>query len=391
MTKAKPMSSVHHTAGSLPSGSEDEHSAAGDAAADAAGANSRGRFGHGLLRRRWPWVSLLLLLVAATAAITVPLPYLIVEPGSARATESRVHVEGPHGFVDSGSILFLTISEERATVATAIRAYLDDNIDIEPEAKRRPQGDRQDEIVNKARMDDSKYTAISLALHAVGIPVTETGTGAFIAAVQPGFPAAAVLHQGDVITAVDATAVTTSPQLGEALAGKPVGTAVQLAVRSPVGETRSVATTLGERTQDPSRGYLGVTVQTADRSLDSPAKISIDSGSVLGPSAGLAFTLAVIDRLTPGSLTGGAKVAVTGAISPDGSVQAIGGIEQKAVTVKDAGATRFIYPRSQTPAEIKRVHEILGNGVTLSPVDSLAEAIKVLAPNGLPPVPANGQ
>lgn len=109
-----------------------------------------------------------------------------------------------------------------------------------------------------------------------------------------------------------------------------------------------------------------------------PFEIDIDSGSVGGPSAGLAFTLAIIEELTPGELTGGAKVAVTGAIGIDGTVGRIGGIEQKAVAVRESGATVFLVPASQLPEELEVVRERLGPDVLLVLVDDLDEALEAL-------------
>ena len=62
------------------------------------------------------------------------------------------------------------------------------------------------------------------------------------------------------------------------------------------------------------------------------------------PSAGLAFTLAVIDDLTPGDLTGRHRVAVTGTIEPDGTIGPVGGVAQKAITAERNGATALIVP-----------------------------------------------
>jgi Lon-like protease len=72
--------------------------------------------------------------------------------------------------------------------------------------------------------------------------------------------------------------------------------------------------------------------------------VSFDTGDVGGPSAGLAFTLALIDVLTPGELTGGERVAVTGAIGADGTVIPVGGTAQKAAAVRRAGIGVFLVP-----------------------------------------------
>ena len=75
--------------------------------------------------------------------------------------------------------------------------------------------------------------------------------------------------------------------------------------------------------------------------------MSIDTGRIGGPSAGLAFTLALIDELTEGELTGGRNVAVTGTINLDGSVGPIGGLSQKVNAVLQHDVEVFLVPASQ--------------------------------------------
>ena len=79
--------------------------------------------------------------------------------------------------------------------------------------------------------------------------------------------------------------------------------------------------------------------------FDFPIKITNNVGQqVGGPSAGAMFALAIYDRLTPGSLTGGRVVAGTGEIAPDGTVGPIGGIRQKIAGAADDGAKVFLVP-----------------------------------------------
>ena len=69
-------------------------------------------------------------------------------------------------------------------------------------------------------------------------------------------------------------------------------------------------------------------------------------GDIGGPSAGMMFALGIIDKLTPMNLTGGRFIAGTGEITASGQVQAIGGIQQKMVGARNAGATIFLAPAS---------------------------------------------
>lgn len=105
-------------------------------------------------------------------------------------------------------------------------------------------------------------------------------------------------------------------------------------------------------------------------------EVTISLSDVGGPSAGLMFTLAIIDKLTPGSLTGGEAVAGTGTISADGTVGAIGGARQKVVTVADKGVKWFLLPSSNCS---DLADGGLPEGVRAIPVDTLDDALDALS------------
>jgi PDZ domain-containing protein len=330
------------------------------------------------------------LIVAGLAAglVFIPTPYYLFEPGSVRPTENRIEVTGHRAFDTRGRVLFTTIGIKRARVADLIRGWLDDAIEIEKQEEVYPHGEQQDRVENQAAMDSSKLTAISVAFDQVGYDVTLTGTGAFISQMLPGFPASKVLKQGEVITAVDGAPVKLSSDLSPLLAGKQIGDTIELTVREAGGsKERTVQVELGRNDDDPSRGYLGVVVETADSGIDLPFDIDIDSGKVTGPSAGLAWTLGLIDRLTPGSLTNGREIAVTGTIAPDGTVGPIGGVAQKMSTVKRAGIKMFLFPKDTDPKEAREVRRIAGDEVEVHQVGTISEALAILAPDGVPKAP----
>src|SRR4029077_3030081 len=118
--------------------------------------------------------------------------------------------------------------------------------------------------------------------------------------------------------------------------------------------------------------------------------IDVDTSNITGPSAGLAMTLAIIDDLTPGDLTGGKRVSVTGTIRRDGTVGQIGEIQQKAISAKAAHAKIFIVPACGTDAacssDLRRLKQRVGNAVDVEPVATLAQALRVLRDAGGPPV-----
>lgn len=332
----------------------------------------------------WLWIGVLLIAAGVVAAaFLVKLPYYLIQPGALRPAEQRIDIEGAPSFDTDGEILFTTVFISQATPALMVRAWLDDAVQIRTAKEMYPDGDRDaSRRLNFARMDLSKLNATMVALEQVGVEAELTGHGARVLAVTEGSGAVGVIEPGDVITAVDGRPVAMPSDIGSILADRRPGESVEVTVRrgEDVVEEKVV---LGERAESAGRPMLGVQVDVADPSVRADVKVDVDSGDVSGPSAGLAWTLAIIDRLTPGSLTADREIAVTGEIRPDGSVGQIGALPQKVATVKRAGVTLFLYP-ADTPAETQaEMRRIAGEDVELRPVGTVEDAIAVLAPEGL--------
>jgi len=335
-------------------------------------------------RRLWWWVGVLVVLAALfAAALLVPLPYYLLQPGSVRQADPLVEVEGAPTFEHPGEVLFTTVYIDQATVGLLIRGALDDAFEVRTEdeiyGKEGRDGSKQ---ANQQRMDLSKLIATKVALEYLGYPAQLTGSGARVLGLAPGSPSAGRIEPGEVIVEVDGRPVRMPDEIGAALAGRVPGDVVSVVVRGPAPEspTRTESVTLAAAPDDPTRPVLGVSVDVAEPTIDSPVQVRIDSGEVTGPSAGLAWALAVVDRLVEPSLTEGRDVAVTGEILADGSVGPIGGIAQKVAAVKRAGIRTFLYPASTPKKEQAAMRKIAGTEVQLRPVDTLDEAVAALDP-----------
>jgi PDZ domain-containing protein len=199
-------------------------------------------------------------------------------------------------------------------------------------------------------------------------------------------PVAEELEIGDTVVSVDGVATPTLDELAVALADNEPGDEVEVTVeRQDVGtddvSTVSVDVTLLSASEDPAnerdyhRPIIGF-VPFDTRTVQLPFEIQIDTGEIGGPSAGLAFTITLIDELTEGDLLGGSNVAVTGTIQLDGSVGPIGGLPQKVSAVRQAGIDHFIVPAAQT--DLDEAQEIAGDDVELIPVADVDEALAAL-------------
>ncbi len=121
-----------------------------------------------------------------------------------------------------------------------------------------------------------------------------------------------------------------------------------------------------------SRGEEGQTLLGVliDPKYTFPIQVDIKIENIGGPSAGMMFSLGIIDKLTPGPMTGGKKIAGTGTIDSSGQVGPIGGIQQKLVGARDAGAAWFLAPADNCREVVGQVPE----GLRVVKVSTLREA-----------------
>lgn len=253
-------------------------------------------------------------------------------------------------------------------------------------------------------MSDSKQAAEVAAFRALGWKIAAHPTGTIITGVVAPSPArAAGLRVADEIVAVNGQAVRTTCGLISLAHSLKPGTVVHLSVRrakiSPSGDitlkdpTAVTLTTAREPSylgptgcpgvNGPNRSWLGVSIENGD-SYALPGKVSINTANIGGPSAGLAMTLTIIDKLSHGSLTGHRVIAATGTIAPDGQVGDVGGVAEKTVAVQRAGATIFFVP----DVEVSTARSAAGPGLRIVGVSSLHQVLTDLHRlGGASPVP----
>ena len=304
-------------------------------------------------------------------------------PGTAIATSGRVEADGIEVFDPDGEILLLTVAiDSDLTVFDWVRSSMDDTIELR--SRESVYGDRSDAEQrqhNRHLMDGSKDAATIVALERLGFDAADF-TGVLFLETVAGGPADGLLEVTDVILAIDGEPVTSVALLRAALAELEPGNPAVITVEdSASGERRDVELTLGTHPDHggPFIGLSGITERVERSAL--PFEVDITSGAVGGPSAGLAFTLIMLDVLTPGELTGGQLVAVTGSIGLDGSVGAVGGVAQKAVAARSAGAQMIIVP------EASAAEALLGAGeVPVVGVSTLDDALQALVSAGGEPV-----
>jgi PDZ domain-containing protein len=309
------------------------------------------------------------------AGLVVTLPYYALGPGGARATEPTVSVEGAPTYPSGDDLLFTTVLLDRVNAFELLAGWLSPDTDIVPaeeiDGDQTPEENRQ---LNQQLMTASQDTAVVVALERLGFDVV-SGTGATIGDVVPGAPAEGVLAPGDTIKQVDGERVERREDLVAAIDAMAPGDELRMVVEDEDGDRRRVRVTLGEFPDLPGEPFLGVSgLETRDLELDYPFDVTIDPGAVRGPSAGLAFTLAVLDVLTPGDISNGVPVAVTGTIDGLGRVGPVGGVEFKALAAERAGAELFLVPAGEEDEARRRV----GDDLEIVPVATLDDALAAL-------------
>jgi PDZ domain-containing protein len=256
-------------------------------------------------------------------------------------------------------VRFLTVqvSTHDPNVWRVVTAWLDPDRSVE---KRSTVvgclSDSQNIAFNTELMGQSQNDAKYVALTRLGYQVRADPVQIRIVEVCQGAPAFGALEPGDQVLAVDGHDVAHVQDVGSLVQAHRPGDAVKITYNRN-GTTRTATVVAGRASKDGQKCLAagGSTAGTTCLGISSqefvtyqfPINVKIDTARVGGPSAGLAFTLAIIDDLTPGSLTGGNRVAVTGTIAPDGSVGEVGGVEQKAITARTNGVQLMIVPKSE--------------------------------------------
>jgi PDZ domain-containing protein len=343
-------------------------------------------------RRRWPVVvgGLLAVLVAfVVVASLITVPYYAIVPGDAVRVDRLITVPPQQRHPVHGRVLLTDVGVNTLKLIQYIpaRLGLDANTDLVPQTALTgnlpvKEFDQQG-IVDMA---ESQLTAEAVALRQLGYSVPEHDVGVTLYVIAPGSPAwVSHLQVGDVVTSIDGTPTTNPDALIAAVRAHRPGDVVTVragSISHPL-PGRAVTVRLGSTVANgqtipvlgigsPQSGLRPMGTQPV---YDFPFPVSINSDQIGGPSAGLAFTLGIINPLTGGDITGGRIVAATGTIRPDGTIGDVGGVKQKTVAVERAGATVFFVPKVQGHAELNLARRMATGDLKVFEVGSLSQAL----------------
>jgi len=289
-----------------------------------------------------------LLLALWVAAAIESLPYVTYNPGLTVNVlgdndegKPIIQIEGKSTYTDDGELrmttVFVSQRDAHNHLFELMQSWISRSSAVYPKASIYPEGGtvKQDKQEGQAEMTSSQDAATAAALTELGYDVTE----AVVAGVDKGSPADGTLKAGDVVLAVDGTEVANSDELVTAVKAADAGTPIEFDVRR---KGKDLQLSVTPREVD-GRPQVGIQVGTQTTKFPVDVTIAIDP-NIGGPSAGLMFSLGIYDTLTKGSLTDGRTIAGTGTIDAAGNVGPIGGIQQKIVGARNAGAELFLVP-----------------------------------------------
>lgn len=319
------------------------------------------------------------------------LDYYILKPGHAYDVHEFITVQNGDED-DTGSFHMMTVSMGRATPLTYTVAMFNEYMEVvEPESVRQEEEDEEEYNVRQLKMmTDSQFNASNVAFSRAGLDYHVTYKGVFVLNVLADGAAEGVLKPGDEIVEMDGERIERQSVLVERLAAKKQGDSIQLVVNRQ-DELIDKTVTLTEIPGGKGRIGLGITF-TESKTIKTDPKITAETEDIGGPSAGLMFTLELLNQLKDEDISKGYKVAGTGEMNEDGTVGRIGGVERKVVAADKDGMEIFFAPEDHITeamlelnpnivtnytAALKTAEEI-GTDMKIVPVKTIDDALNYL-------------
>jgi PDZ domain-containing protein len=324
-------------------------------------------------------LALALVAVLGFVAWLRPVPYVIFRPGPTMNVlgsfdgKTIVNVSGHKSYRDDGALRMVTVyaggPDQKTSLFDVVYAWIDRNRAVLPRSiYDKGETDASNRQESAVEMTSSQDNATAAALDALGVSFR---TEVEISTVAKDGASFGKLQKGDVLLAVNGKRPADAAALVTLIRAVEPGTPTELTIRRNGAEQKVTVTTKADP-DDKTASRIGVGIRST---FVFPFKVSITLPSTVGgPSAGMMFALAIYDVLTPGSLTGGATIAGSGEITPDGTVGEIGGIGQKLPAAQRDGAKLFLVA-AENCAEAVRAHYDPGK-MRLVKVHTLADAIK---------------
>ena len=323
------------------------------------------------MRQRVTVVAGVLALIGLVFALNFyKLPVVALSPGPMEDVLARLKVEGSRVYDSEGKLYLTSVGiDDNVRFYEALLDMANRDVQLLPRADLYPEEQDSTEIdkENAALMDRSKEAASVVALREVGYEIEPSGVE--VTQVVAGTPADGKLRAGDRLLEADGRAIASTEEVRAAISRHEIGERVAFRIDRDDTE-KNVSVQVREADGQPRVGIL-----LRDLFPDLPVKVSIETqNNIGGPSAGLMFTLSIIDKLTPEDLTGGKRIAGTGEIALDGGVLPVGGVAEKLIAVRRLGVTTFLIPAENCDS----VRGQVPDGLRLVKVSTINDALRFL-------------
>lgn len=321
-------------------------------------------------------LAIILFLTLLSLIAIIPVPYYSISPGEHLDVTSLIEVPPGHNHRINNRILMVTVNITHLRLGLVPFALLDQKTSI-VSAKHilgitAPSSLKNQEL---QQMQSSKLDAKVAAFKYLGYKVPETGSGALVLEVVANSSAkTSHLQPGDVITSYQGKRIYYAQQLTSRIQSTHPYQIIDLGIETPKHKLNYIKVRLGQQPSHKGSAFLGVAITTLNKQFKFPFPIHIRTSSIGGPSAGLAFTLGIIDKLGLIKLAVGKTIAATGTITPNGQVGSIGGIEQKTFSINASKSSLFLVPVDNY--KTSRSHA--RSGLKVVSVSNLNQAMKAL-------------
>ncbi len=287
------------------------------------------------------------LLILFVAVNFIPSQYFISEPGPALNLSEMITVEGSYRDDDWGGFYLTSVSQRRASFWDVAVFYLftSENKELIPVRTAIPPGMSESEYLNLMQelMVESQLSAQAVAYRELGYDVEMRGEGVKVVDLVEDGQSEEILEPDDIILKIDGKEVELASEAVELIKSYPIGTELLLEVKRDE-EILEFEITTAEHPEEVGRSSLGIYITTAGLDYDMPEYVNFTSENIVGPSAGVMFSLEIYNQLTEEDITRGNRYAGTGTINFDGEIGRVGGELLKIIAAENDGISTFILP-----------------------------------------------
>ena len=322
--------------------------------------------------------AIVVFLIALMPMGLITTEYYFMSPGPPYQWE--IDYSNNENYTFEGNLFQLTVRRDEANVFVYLWSLINDSYDLYPREVILPDGVTPQELseISIQNMRTSENVAIAVALKNVGYEIESKGDGVAVVGLLENSPVKDKLKKGDLINSINNTDIYSATEFISTLRTYSIGETVSIGLLREIDGIKEqiyIKTTLIEHVEYEGEPMVGFLATTVNERFDFPFEIDIKTGNVGGPSAGLMMALNVYNNLIPEDITNSKIIAGTGTIEIDGSVGPVGGIKQKIIAAKRAGAELILVP----VANFEEAQPFETDKTAIIAVDSFDEALAVIS------------